>query len=109
MSAKCDLIMNVLHAGRAIDLRSLAGGISPYSRESQLRKSFDPSSMTDDDHYFWICAMQYLQCVGDGTEPKCFQDAREGFEKWLEVGAPLLFEDELAAYLIGNPLRSELK
>jgi hypothetical protein len=48
--------------------------------------------------------MRYLHQLAEGTESKGFDDEREGFEKWIEVGAPLLFEDELSAYLIDNPL-----
>ena len=69
-----------------------------------MRKSFDRATMTDDDNYFWILAMRYLQDFAERGPAKCHTNEREGFEKWIDIGTPLLFEDELTAYLADNPL-----
>ena len=53
------LILRLVHAGRARELRGLAGGISRYSG-GQLRRSFDRRTMTQEDNCSWILAMRYL-------------------------------------------------
>ena len=98
-----DLIMNLLRAGRARDLRQLAAGISPYCG-GEMRKSFNRAAMTHDDNYFWILAGRYLQDYAERGPERCHANEREGFGKWIDLGAPLLFEDEVRAYLTDNPL-----
>lgn len=103
MSVKREVIEGFVRAGRAGDLRSLAGGISRYSGRT-LRKTFDRASMTQNDNYLWILAMRYLCDLAKHGPEKCHANEREGFEEWIDAGAPLLFEDEVEAYLADNPL-----
>ncbi len=60
--------------------------------------------MTDTEDYFLCLAIRYLQRLAQGTFEERYANERDGFTEWAEIGAPMLFEDELRAYLADNPL-----
>jgi hypothetical protein len=106
MAVERVVIERLIRAGRVEHLWRLVARMSPYC-SGELRKSFHYSDLGRDGDEMCTLAIRYLYARSFRPPEKWYVSERDAFEKWMDAGAPLLFEDELAAYLRDNPLKEE--
>ena len=101
MSVK-EKVTSLLHTGGAKELHQILMGMSPFCQED-----VSSPALTDEEQELWTLAVHHLAFVAEnGLEATAFW--REGlfhcpypeeFQKWLEMNAPGLAEEDLDAYL----------
>lgn len=103
MAVEPNLIWKLMTAGRSLELWELAAGVSKYCG-GQMRRSYRPGDVDDAGDELWCLALRYLNDLNFRGAEKCHEYERQAFEKWIDIGAPFLFEDEVQAYLKDQPL-----
>jgi hypothetical protein len=105
MAVQRSVIDGLITAGRSLELWRLAAGTSKYCG-GQLRKSFRRENVDKAGDELWCLAVRYLNDFTFRGPENCHEYEKQAFEKWIDIGSPFLFEDEIEAYLGDHPLDS---
>ncbi|MGE8098601.1 hypothetical protein [Pseudomonas fluorescens] len=104
---KIETIKKLISVGRAKDVLDFVEGDSPYISEVSLG-----APQEQELRRLWVIAVHHLRFVsefgvsssGVHKDGKYLTAFPEGFEQWLQAGAPGVADEDISAFLKDHPL-----
>ena len=102
-----NILREFLQKGRSIDLLDLLKGESMYNIDTN-----EELPLNKDTSKIWRMAISHVEFITKSgiDRTKAEEDSKfysahpDDFEKWLEIGAPGITQEEIEMYLEENPL-----